>query len=61
MWIRDQRPDLAAGLTKQDPRLRRLNETIIEEFSAGRITSLGDQEVARLVDEAFAARSERGS
>lgn len=61
MWIRDQRPELAAGLTKQDPRLRRLNETIIEEFSAGRITSLGDQEVARLVDEAFAARSGRRS
>ena len=61
MWIRDQRPELAEGLTKQDPRLRRLNETIIEEFSAGRITSLGDQEVARLVEEAFAARSGRGS
>jgi len=59
MWIRDQRPELAVGLTKQDPRLRRLNETIIEEFSAGRITSLGDQEVARLVDEAFAANPTR--
>src|SRR5215472_1995979 len=53
MWVRDHRPELAAGLTKQDPRLRRLNETIIEEFSAGRITSLGDHEVGRLVDKAF--------
>src|SRR5215470_6734524 len=59
MWIRDHRPELASRLTKQDPRLRRLNETIIEEFSAGRITSLGDQEVARLVDEAFAANPPR--
>jgi citrate (Re)-synthase len=57
MWIRDQRPGLAAGLTKQDQRLRRLNETIIDEFSAGRITSLGDEEVGRLVDDAFRASS----
>jgi isopropylmalate/homocitrate/citramalate synthase len=57
MWIRDQRPGLAAGLTKQDQRLRRLNETIIEEFSAGRITSLGDEEAGRLVDVAFNASS----
>ncbi|HKF75677.1 MAG TPA: 2-isopropylmalate synthase [Candidatus Dormibacteraeota bacterium] len=53
MWIRDHRPDLAAGLTKQDPRVRRLNERVIEEFSAGRVTSLGDDEVGCLVDEAF--------
>ncbi len=42
MWIRDHSPDLAPGLTRQDPRVRRLNETVIEEFSAGRVTSLGD-------------------
>ena len=54
MWIRDHRPELAAGLTKQDPRVRRLNESIIEEFSSGRITSLGDEEVGSLVDDAFA-------
>lgn len=53
MWIRDHRPELAAGLTKQDPRLRQLNEAIMDEFSAGRITSLGDGEVGRLVDQAF--------
>ena len=53
MWIRDHRPELASRLTKQDPRLRRLNETIIEEFSTGRITSLGDDEVGRLVDDSF--------
>jgi len=55
MWVRDHRPALATGLTKQDPRIRRLNESIIEEFSAGRITSLGDEEVGHLVDDAFTA------
>ncbi|HSR25733.1 MAG TPA: hypothetical protein VLW53_19425, partial [Candidatus Eisenbacteria bacterium] len=54
LWIRDHRPRLAAGLTKQDPRVRRLNEQIIEAFSTGRVTSLGDDEVGELVDEAFA-------
>jgi isopropylmalate/homocitrate/citramalate synthase len=54
LWIRDHRPKLAEGLTKQDPRVRRLNERIIEEFGAGRITSLADEEVGQLVDEAFA-------
>ena len=53
MWVRDHRPELAAGLTKQDPRLRRLSETIVAQFSDGRVTSLGDEEVGRLVDEAF--------
>src|SRR5256884_2599937 len=53
MWIRDQRPGLAPGLTKRDPRVRRLNERIVGEFGAGRITSLSDAEVGRLVDETF--------
>jgi citrate (Re)-synthase len=53
LWIRDHRPGLALGLTKQDPRIRRLNEQIIEEFGAGRITSLSDEEVGQLVDGAF--------
>jgi hypothetical protein len=43
------------GLTKQDPRVRRLNERIIDEFGAGRITSLADEEVGQMVDQAFAA------
>jgi citrate (Re)-synthase len=54
LWIRDHRPRLAEGLSKQDPRVRSLNERIIEAFSAGRVTSLGDDEVGELVDEAFA-------
>jgi citrate (Re)-synthase len=53
MWIRDHRPELGTGLIKQDPRVRRLNEAIIEEFSAGRVTSLGDDEVGGLVDAMF--------
>src|SRR5215469_6885611 len=60
MWIRDHRPELASRLTKQDPRLRRLNETIIEEFSTGRISSLGDDEVGRLIDDSFQTRRTRG-
>jgi isopropylmalate/homocitrate/citramalate synthase len=57
MWIRDHRPDLVGGLGKQDPRIRRLNQTVIEEFSAGRVTSLGDDEVGRMVEEAFGLRA----
>jgi isopropylmalate/homocitrate/citramalate synthase len=53
LWMRDHRPSLAAGLTKRDPRVRRLNETIVEAFSSGRVTSLADDEVGALVDEAF--------
>jgi isopropylmalate/homocitrate/citramalate synthase len=54
LWIRDHRPRLAQGLDKRDPRVRRLNETIVEAFSSGRVTSLADDEVGTLVDEAFA-------
>jgi isopropylmalate/homocitrate/citramalate synthase len=53
LWIRDHRPGLAIGLTKHDTRVRRLNEEIIDEFSDGRVTSLSDEEVGRLVDQAF--------
>lgn len=54
LWIRDNRPGLAEGLTKHDPRVRRLNQEIIDEFSAGRMTSLSDEEVGRLVDASLA-------
>jgi isopropylmalate/homocitrate/citramalate synthase len=56
MWMRDQRPLLAEGLTKHDARIRRLVSELVAEFSAGRVTSLGDDEVGRLVDEVFGAR-----
>jgi hypothetical protein len=52
MWIRDHCPDLARP-DQQDLRMRRLNETVIEEFSAGRVISLGDDEVGRLGEDAF--------
>jgi citrate (Re)-synthase len=55
LWMRDHRPRLAAGLSKRDPRVRRLNETIVESFSSGRVTSLADDEVGALVDAAFGA------
>ena len=44
------------GLSKRDPRVRHLNETIVESFSSGRVTSLSDDEVAALV--AFVAGPE---
>ena len=53
MWIRDHRPELATSLTKQDPRLRRLSDEIVQQFSDGRVTSLGDEEVGHLVDRTF--------
>jgi isopropylmalate/homocitrate/citramalate synthase len=53
LWMRDHRPRLAAGLSKRDPRIRGLNETIVEAFSSGRVTSLADDEVAALVDGTF--------
>jgi isopropylmalate/homocitrate/citramalate synthase len=54
MWIRDHRPKLAAGLSKQDVRLRALNQAVLEEFGAGRMTSLSDEEVDQLVEAQFA-------
>jgi hypothetical protein len=53
MWVRDHRPELARGLTKQDARLRRLSDAVMEEYLAGRTTSLSDGEVDSLVDQAF--------
>jgi citrate (Re)-synthase len=53
MWVRDHRPELAQGLTKQDARLRRLSDAVSEEYAAGRMTSLSDAEVGELVDGAF--------
>ncbi|HYW26564.1 MAG TPA: hypothetical protein VE953_20500 [Terriglobales bacterium] len=53
LWMRDHRPRLAAGLSKRDPRVRQLNETIVDAFSSGRVTSLSDDEVAALVDDTF--------
>ncbi|HEY4866979.1 MAG TPA: 2-isopropylmalate synthase [Candidatus Dormibacteraeota bacterium] len=59
MWIRDHRPDLAEGLTKQDGRLRLIGDAVMQEYSAGRMTSLSDDEVERLVDSAFESIPDR--
>ncbi len=53
LWIRQHRPDLADGLSKQDPRLRTLNRSVLDEFGAGRVTSLSDPEVDALVETLF--------
>jgi isopropylmalate/homocitrate/citramalate synthase len=53
MWLREHRRELTAGLSKQDDRLRRLNQAVMDQYSAGRVTSLSDEEVGRLVAAAF--------
>jgi isopropylmalate/homocitrate/citramalate synthase len=55
LWLRRSRPALATGLTKHDPRVRVVLDRIAGEYEDGRITSLSDDEVAALVDHAFAA------
>ena len=37
----------------QDGRLRHIGDAVMQEYSAGRVTSLSDDEVERLVDSAF--------
>jgi citrate (Re)-synthase len=53
MWLRQHRGELAAGLSKQDDRLRRLNRAVMDQYSAGRVTSLSDEEVDSLVGTTF--------
>jgi isopropylmalate/homocitrate/citramalate synthase len=53
MWLRDHRPDLAAGVVKTDPRLRDLSRLVLEEFTGGRVTSLADDEMGALVERVF--------
>ena len=53
MWMQKHRPAEAAGLEKRDPRLARVLELVMAEYDDGRVTSLADEEVHRLIDEAF--------
>lgn len=55
MWMQKQRPELAAGLTKRDPRLVSLLNAVMRAYDEGRVTGLADSEVHALVDEAFGA------
>lgn len=52
LWLRRHRPGLAAGVTKRDPRLRRVLDRVAGAFDDGRATSLADDEVAAMVDAA---------
>jgi isopropylmalate/homocitrate/citramalate synthase len=54
LWLQRHRPDLAAGVSKRDPRLAEVLAAVTGEYDSGRITGLADVEVAELVDRAFA-------
>jgi citrate (Re)-synthase len=54
MWMRRHRPDLAAGVSKRDPRLLAALDAVMRQYDDGRVTSLADSEVHRLLDHAFA-------
>jgi len=55
MWMQTHRPDLAAGLTKRDPRLLEILAAVERAYDDGRVTSLADSEVDALIEEAFSA------
>ncbi len=54
MWMQKHRPAEAEGLGKRDARLGRILELVMAEYDDGRVTSLADEEVHALIDEAFA-------
>ena len=53
MWLQKRRPELAAGVTKRDPRLLRVLAAVERQYDDGRVTSLADSEVDALIEEAF--------
>ncbi|MBI2760124.1 MAG: 2-isopropylmalate synthase [Chloroflexi bacterium] len=53
MWMQTHRPDLAAGVSKRDPRLMSLLDAVMREYDDGRVTGLADSEVDALVNSAF--------
>jgi isopropylmalate/homocitrate/citramalate synthase len=57
MWMQKHRPELAAGLTKRDPRLLAVLAAVEREYDEGRVTSLADSEVDALVSSAFGVPS----
>jgi citrate (Re)-synthase len=54
MWMQKHRPELAAGLSKRDPRLLAILAAVERAYDDGRVTSLADSEVDALIEEAFA-------
>ncbi len=55
MWMQRRRPAEATGVDKRDPRLARVLDLVMTEYDDGRVTSLADEEVDRLIDVAFAS------
>ncbi len=53
MWVQRHRPDLAAGLSKRDPRVLTVLTAVEREYDDGRVTSLADSEVDSLIEAAF--------
>jgi hypothetical protein len=53
MWMQKHRPNEAQGLTKRDPRLARVLDLVMREYDDGRIIAIADEEVHRMVDEAW--------
>jgi len=53
LWLRRFRPELAAGVDKRDPRVSLILDRIRAAYDAGRVTSLADDEIEVLVDQAF--------
>jgi isopropylmalate/homocitrate/citramalate synthase len=54
MWMQKHRPAAAEGLGKRDGRLLSVLDSVMREYDEGRVTSLADEEVASIVDAAFA-------
>lgn len=53
LWMQKHRAGGAAGLDKRDPRLLRVLDFVMREYDEGRVTSLADEEVHLLIEEAF--------
>lgn len=54
LWMQKHRPAEAAGIDKRDSRVGRILDFVMGEYDDGRVTSLADEEVHQLVDDAFA-------
>ncbi|MBI2765763.1 MAG: 2-isopropylmalate synthase [Chloroflexi bacterium] len=54
MWMQKHRPREAAGIDKRDPRVARVLELVMREYDDGRVIAIADEEVHKMVNEAFA-------
>lgn len=53
MWMQKHRPAEAEGLSKRDARLMRVLDLVMREYDDGRIIAISDEEVHRMIDEAW--------